>query len=122
VWFALFGICLVVVKDRLGQFAALLLLSLLPMYHQRYDLVAAVPALAVFLQRGSLFWPALMSAALATDFGILFSRFLPAGTLRSAGHALEQAYYPLLTLAILAGLICVELRRARYRGPGEAQG
>ena len=63
-----------------------------------------------------------MSAALATDFGILFSRFLPAGTLRSAGHALEQAYYPLLTLAILAGLICVELRRARYRGPGEAQG
>ena len=55
VWFALFGICAVVIKEPLAQFAALLLLSLLPMYHQRYDLVAAVPALAICLQRCSLF-------------------------------------------------------------------
>ena len=40
-----------------------------------------------------------MTAALATDLGITFSRFLPAGPLRTAGHSLELAYYPLLTLS-----------------------
>jgi hypothetical protein len=113
-WFALFGICAAVIKEPLTQFAALLLLSLLPMYHQRYDLVAAAPALAIFLRHGSLFWPAVMTAALATDFGITFSRFLPAGTLRSAAHSMELAYYPLLTLAFLFGLIHLELRQRRY--------
>ena len=52
-----------------------------------------------------------MSAALATDIGITFGSHLPAGALRSAGQLLEQAYYPLLTLALLGGVIYVEGRR-----------
>jgi hypothetical protein len=120
VWFVLFVVCTRVIKDHLSQLAALLLLSLLPMYHQRYDLVAAVPAMAIFLQRGTLIWPTLMTAALATDLGASFSRFLPAGPLRTAGQTLGQAYYPLLILAILAGLIYLEVRRARGSPQGES--
>jgi len=115
VWFGLFGLCTVVIKDHLSQLAALLLLSLLPMYHQKYDLVAAVPALAVCLQRCSLMWPTLMTAALATDLGASFSRFLPVGPLRTTAHTVELAYYPLLTLGLLGGLIYLEVRRRQNR-------
>jgi hypothetical protein len=121
-WLGLFIVCATVIKDHLSQLAALLLLSLLPMYHQKYDLVAAVPALAVFLQRCSLSWAALMTAALATDLGTYCSRFLPAGPLRTAGQTLEQAYYPLLILALLAGLIFLELRAARGRRQAQLRG
>jgi hypothetical protein len=110
-WFVLFGICATVIKEPLNQFAALLLLSLLPMYHQRYDLVAAAPVLAIFLQRSSALWAALMTAALASDAGITFSGFLPAGPLRTAGHSLESVYYPLLTLVLLGALIYESRRR-----------
>ena len=82
--------------------------------------MAAAPALAICLQRCSLIWPGLITAALATDFGITFSRFLPAGPLRSAGQYLELAYYPLLTLALLAGLIYLEARCRRCPSPGQA--
>ena len=115
VWFGLFGLCALAIKDPLSQLAALLLLSLLPMYHQKYDLVAAVPALAVCLQRCSLMWPTLITAALATDLGASFSRFLPIGPLRTTGHTVELAYYPLLTLVLLGGLIYVEVRRRQNR-------
>jgi hypothetical protein len=113
VWFGLFGVCAVTIKEPLTQFAALLLLSLLPMYHQRYDLIAAAPALALCLRRGSLFWPSLMTIALATDFGITFSRYLPPGALRTAGQLLELAYYPLLTLGVLLALIYLDRIQAR---------
>jgi hypothetical protein len=111
IWFGLFGVCTRYLKDQLTQLAALLLLSLLPMYHQKYDLVAAVPALAVCLRRCSLTWPTLMTVALATDFGASFSRFLPAGSARAAAHAVELAYYPLLVLLILGVLVGLEVRR-----------
>ena len=110
-WFGLFGICSRYIKDPLAQLAALLLLSLLPMYHQKYDLVAAVPALAVCLRRCSLLWPTLMTAALATDFGASFSRFLPAGPARAAAHTAEWAYYPLTILVIFGALVYLEVRR-----------
>ena len=110
-WFGLFGICSRYIKDPLAQLAALLLLSLLPMYHQKYDLVAAVPALAVCLRRCSLLWPTLMTAALATDFGASFSRLLPAGPARAAAHTAELAYYPLIILVILGALVYLEVRR-----------
>ena len=55
IWFALYGVVMWRVKEPLAQLAALLLLSLLPVYHQEYDLVAAAPALALFLRRGH--WP-----------------------------------------------------------------
>jgi hypothetical protein len=54
VWFGLFGACARFIKGHLAQLAALLLLSLLPMYHQKYDLAVAVPALAICLGRCSL--------------------------------------------------------------------
>jgi hypothetical protein len=123
IWFGLFGLCTVVIKDHLSQLAALLLLSLLPMYHQKYDLVAAVPALAVCLQRCSLMWPTLMTAALATDFGASFSRFLPVGPLRTTAHTVELAYYPLLTLGLLGGLLYLEVRRRQNRqGNSQTEG
>jgi hypothetical protein len=111
IWFGLFGLCARFLKDPLSQLAALLLLSLLPMYHQKYDLVAAVPALAICLQRCSLIWPTLMTAALATDLFASFSRFLPSGPLRAAAHTVEGGYYPLLILVLLGGLVYVEIRR-----------
>ena len=111
IWFGLFGLCARFIKDHLAQLAALLLLSLLPMYHQKYDLVAAVPALAVCLRRCSLTWPTLMTVALATDFGASFSRFLPPGPLRNAAHTVEWDYYPLLILVFLGGLVWLEVRR-----------
>jgi hypothetical protein len=120
IWFGLFGVCTVVIKDHLSQLAALLLLSLLPMYHQKYDLVAAVPALAVCLQRCSLTWATLMTAALATDLGASFSRILPVGPLRTTAHMVELAYYPLLTLVLLGGLIYLEVRQRQDR-QGDSQ-
>ncbi len=110
IWFGVFGVCMRYIKEPLAKLSALLLLSLLPMYHQKYDLVAAVPMLAILLRRCSLMWPTLMSISLATDVGASFSRHLPAGAARHAGEMLEQAYYPVLILVFLAGLICLEVK------------
>ncbi len=107
-WFALYAVCLRCIKDSLHRFSALLLLSLLPMYHQRYDVVAAVPLLAILLSRGSLLWPVLMTLSLASDFGVSFSRIVPSGFARRVAEALEQAYYPILILIFLAGLIYLD--------------
>ena len=115
IWFALFGVTARFIKDPLAQVAALLLLSLLPVYHQKYDLVAAAPVLAIFLRRCRLTWPTLMTASLATDFGASFSRFLPAGPLRSIAQTSEQAYYPALILCLLGALLYLETRRREAR-------
>ena len=112
VWFALYGIVLRRVKEPLAQLAALLLLSLLPVYHQEYDLVAAAPALALFLRRGSLAWPALMTVLLAINPASAPTSVLPAGLLRNAVDALISAYNPLLVLAFLGSVMWVDRRMA----------
>ena len=98
------------VKDPLAQLAALLLLSLLPVYHQEYDLVAAAPALALFLRRGSLAWPALMTLLLAVNPASAPTHVLPAGLLRNAVEGCVAVYNPLLVLAFLGGIMWVEER------------
>jgi hypothetical protein len=111
VWFALYGIVMWRVKEPLTQLAALLLLSLLPVYHQEYDLVAAAPALALFLKRGSLAWPALMTLLLAVNLVSVPGLLLPTGPLRNTAQAVADVYNPLLILACLGGLICLEARQ-----------
>jgi hypothetical protein len=113
VWFGLYFVVMRRVKDPLAQVAALLLLSLLPVYHQEYDLVAAAPALALFLRRGSLAWPALMTLLLAVNPASAPTRVLPAGLLRNGVEALVAAYNPLLILAFLGAVVWVDARSAR---------
>ena len=114
VWFALYGVVLWRIKEPLAQLAALLLLSLLPVYHQEYDLVAAAPALALFLKRGSLAWPALMTLLLAENLASLPGHVLPPGLLRNAAETVGAVYNPLLILACLGGLVRMEARRQRH--------
>jgi hypothetical protein len=116
-WFGLFGLGVRFVKDPLAQLAALLLLSLLPIYHNIYDLVLAAPALAVFLQRAPLWWPALMTAMLAVNPLPAIQRFLPSGPLHEFAGYLDYGYYPLVILAILAGLFRLECGTARKVAP-----
>jgi hypothetical protein len=116
VWFAIYGAVMWRVKDPLAQLAALLLLSLLPVYHQEYDLVAAAPALALFLRRGSLAWPAAMTLLLAVNPASAPTQVLPAGLLRDAVEALVAAYNPLLILAFLGGIMWVDRASARETG------
>jgi len=113
VWFALYGLIMWRVKEPLAQLAALLLLSLLPVYHQEYDLVAAAPALALFLRRGSLAWPALMTVLLAVNLASVPGLVLPPGPLRNAAEAVAAVYNPLLILACLGRLIWLEARQPR---------
>ncbi len=107
-WFGLYGLVVWRVKDSLAQLAALLLLSLLPLYHQQYDLVAAAPALALFLKRGSLVWPALMTLLLAVNLASIPSHLLPAGFLRQGVEALTSVYVPMLILAFIAKVVWVD--------------
>jgi hypothetical protein len=109
-WFGLYAVVARWVKDPLAQLAALLLLSLLPIYHQQYDLVAAAPALALFLKRGSLVWPVTMTLLLAVNLVSAPTHLLPVGLLRSAVEALLSAYSPLLVLAFLGRIIWLEVR------------
>jgi hypothetical protein len=111
IWFALFGITARWIKDPLTQMAALLLLTLLPTYHYQYDMVVAVPALAVFLKRCHLVWPTLMTFSLSWGVFWRLATLMPAGPLRSLCEGLNQVYYPLLILFFLGGLIWLELRR-----------
>jgi hypothetical protein len=108
VWFALYGVVTWRVKEPLAQLAALLLLSLLPVYHQEYDLVAAAPASALCLRRGSLAWPALMTLLLAVNLVSVPGYILPPGLLRNAAEAVAAVYNPLLILACLGRLIWLE--------------
>ena len=107
IWFALFGACLRFLRDPLSQLAALMLLSLLPMYHNIYDMVAALPVLAVFLRHSGMALPALLTLGLSINVAAALARILP-GSLRDAAQALESAYYPLLILACLAALFYLE--------------
>ncbi|HOX56951.1 MAG TPA: hypothetical protein P5205_12190 [Candidatus Paceibacterota bacterium] len=108
VWFALYGVVMWRIKEPLTQLAALLLLGLLPIYHHEYDLVAAAPALALFLRRGSLAWPTLMTLLLAVNLVFVPRYILPAGLLRTAAEAVASVYNPLLVLACLGGLVWLE--------------
>jgi hypothetical protein len=114
VWFALYGVVMWRVKEPLTQLAALLLLSLLPVYHQEYDLVEAAPALALFLRRGSLAWPALVTLLLSVNLASVPGYILPPGLLRNAAQAVAAVYNPLLILACLGGLMCLEARQRQH--------
>ena len=113
VWLALYGVVMWRVKEPLAQLAALLLLSLLPVYHQEYDLVAAVPALALFLRRNSIAWAALMTLLLAVNPASAPMHLLPAGVLRNTVEGVVAVYNPLLVLAFLGGVMWVDKERAR---------
>jgi hypothetical protein len=88
--------------------AALLLLSLLPVYHQEYDLVAAAPTLALLMRRGSLAWPALMTLLLAVNPASAPTHGLPAGLVRQAIEAFVAVYNPLLVLVFLGVIVWVD--------------
>ena len=113
VWFAIYGAVMWRVKDPLAQLAALLLLSLLPVYHQEYDLVAAAPTLALLMRRGSLAWPALMTLLLVVNPASAPTHVLPAGLVRQATEAFVAVYNPLLVLALLGAIVWVDRGRAR---------
>jgi hypothetical protein len=116
VWFVIYGAVMWRVKDPLAQLAALLLLSLLPVYHQEYDLVAAAPTLALIMRRGSLAWPALMTLLLAVNPVSAPTHVLPAGLLRHAIEAFVVVYNPLLVLVFLGVIVWVD-----RGGDGEIQ-
>jgi hypothetical protein len=109
-WFGLYALVARRVRDPLAQLAALLLLSLLPIYHQQYDLVAAAPTLALFLKRGSLVWPVTMTLLLAVNLVSAPTYLLPSGLLRNAADALLSVYTPLFILALLGRIIWLETR------------
>ncbi len=106
IWFALFAVVLRM-KDSVCQFAAMMVLSLLPLYHNAYDVVAAAPAMAVFLRRCRLVWPALMTVLLAMNVLTPLVRYAP-GPLHPAMAALEFAYYPLILLWFVGALIWLD--------------
>jgi hypothetical protein len=111
VWFALFGVTAWWIRDPISQLAALLLLALLPTYHYAYDMILAVPALAIFLKRCHLVWPTIMTVCLSVSFFSRLGHLMPAGVLRTLCEDLNQAYYPFLILCFLGGLMWLELRR-----------
>jgi hypothetical protein len=119
-WFALYGIVARWIKDPLSQLAALLLLSLLPMYHYFYDMVLALPALAVFMKRCRLVWPTLMSFCLSWGMFWRLGLLMPAGPLRTLCEAINEVYYPILILIILGGLVWLDRRRGPV--PQDAEG
>ena len=109
VWFGLFSASWKLLRDPLSQFAALLLLSLLPMYHNTYDMVAALPALAVFLRYSGILPAVLLTLGLATNPAAALARLNPGGHETYLARVLD-AYYPLLILVILAGIYYVDSR------------
>lgn len=115
VWLGLYAGMMTLVREPLRRFAALLLLSLLPVYHQEYDLVAAAPLLALLLARGPLVWPALMTLLLALNHASAPVQRLPAGLLREAAQAGIGGYNPLLVLAFLGAIVWLEKREEQER-------
>lgn len=110
IWFVLFGITARFIKDPLVHLAALLLLALLPTYHYAYDMILAVPALAIFLKRCHLVWPTIMTFFLSWSLFAKVGQFMPPGVLRTLCDKLGQAYYPILILCFLGGLLWLETR------------
>jgi hypothetical protein len=110
IWFAIFGVTARWIKDPLVQLAAFLLLALLPTYHYAYDMVLALPTLALLMKRSHLVWPTLMTISLSVGFHNL-SRIVPAGHWRTLAEGVNQAYLPSLILLFLGGLIWMERRR-----------
>jgi hypothetical protein len=121
IWFPLFGLTARWIKDPLTQLAACLLLALLPTYHHFYDMVVAVPALAIFLQRCPLVWPTLMTFALSSTWIDGLARFIPDGPLRAAYVRVSDAQGPAIVLLILGGLWWLERRRQALPKPVEPQ-
>ena len=119
IWFALFGITARRIKDPLAQLAALLLLALLPMYHYEYDMIVAAPALAIFLKRCHLVWPASMTFFLSVALFWKLGSLMPAGVLPTLCEKLNQAYYPVLILCFLGGLVWLETRPPAQPAQGE---
>lgn len=120
IWFALFGVTARWIKDPLAKLAALLLLALLPTYHYAYDMVLAVPTLALFLKRCPLVWPTLMTVSLSASWDKL-SQKVPAGPWRTLADKAGQAYLPLLILLFLGGLLWLEMRSKPVLEAGEPQ-
>ncbi len=117
IWFAMFGIATRWIKDPVAQLAAWLLLALLPTYHYSYDMIVAVPVLAILLKRCRLVWPVGMTFFLACNFFNCLAIIVPAGALRNACLTLHEVYCPLLILLFFAGLVFMEVRQ-----PAQAQG
>jgi hypothetical protein len=121
IWFALFACCLRFLREGLSLLAALMLLSLLPLYHNIYDMVAAIPALAVLLRRANLLPAVVLTVSLSTNLAAGVVRISPA-FLKSAAHSLETAYYPVIILLSLGALFYFELRErgqaSSVPGPG----
>jgi hypothetical protein len=109
IWFALFGMTARWIKDPISQLAALLLLALLPTYHYAYDMILALPTLAVLMKRCRLVWPALMTLALACDPLRQLGLVLPAGPFREMAFTLQSPYLPVLILVLLGGLLYLEV-------------
>lgn len=110
IWFVLFGITARFIKDPLAHLAALLLLALLPIYHYGYDMILAVPALAIFLKRCHLVWPTIMTFFLSWSLFAKVGHLMPPGVLRTLCEKLNHAYYPILILCFLGGLLWLEAR------------
>jgi hypothetical protein len=108
-WFGLFGLTVKFIKEPLAQLAALMLLSLLPIYHNIYDMVVAAPALAVFLKRAPIGWSVIMTAVLAANPLPLLQRLLPAGFPQRFVGYFDFGYYPIAILCMLAGLFYLEV-------------
>ncbi len=108
IWFSLFACCLRFLRDGLTLLAALMLLSLLPMYHNIYDMVAAIPALAVLLRQLNLFPAVALTVSLSTNLAAGASR-ISTGSLKTALQAFETAYYPVVILLCLGALFYYEL-------------
>jgi hypothetical protein len=95
------------VQAPLAVTAALLVLSLLPVYHRFYDLVVLAPALALLLRHRPPVYALGLTAMLAGGFEHLTTRgYYGIGWL---GAVLEY-YYPALLLGLLAVLAGLERR------------
>jgi len=110
IWFVRFRITARFIKDPLAHMAALLLLALLPIYHYGYDMILAVPALAIFLKRCHLVWPTIMTFFLSWSLFAKVGHLMPPGVLRTLCEKLNHAYYPILILCFLGGLLWLEAR------------
>lgn len=86
----------------IGLLAALLALSLLPVYHRFYDIVVLAPALAVFLSARPLGYSLLMTAALAgADTAIGKRGYLGMEWV----EPIARWYLPLVVLVVVAALV-----------------
>ena len=90
--------------------AALLLMSLWPVYHRPYDLVVAAPALALFIRHLHPAWSAGISLIMLGWYEHLENTAASDVVFRQSPFGL---YYPLLIFVMLALLVWVDLKRVR---------